>query len=49
MESRGIDTFEYYAGEGETIASIAEGSDGSVGIIVPLRGDGRQRRDVIKW
>ena len=49
MESRGIDTFEYYAGEGETIAAIAEGSDGSVGIIVPLRGDFRQRRDVIKW
>ena len=49
MESHGIDAFEYYAGEGETVASIAEGSDGSVGVIVPLRGDFRQRRDVIKW
>lgn len=49
MESSGIDTFEYYAGEEKPNVAMAESADGNVGIIVPLRGDFRQRRDVIKW
>jgi hypothetical protein len=49
MESSGIDTIEYYAGEEKSNVVMAESADGNVGIIMPLSGDFRQRRDVIKW
>lgn len=49
MESSGIDTIEYYAGEEKSNVVMAESADGNVGIIMPLSGDSRQRRDVIKW
>jgi hypothetical protein len=49
MESSGIDTFEYYGGEEKSAVSMAVSADGNVGVLMSLKGDFRQRRDVIKW
>lgn len=49
METFGIESFDYYSGEESLVPSIAESDNGCIGVIMPLSGDFRQRRDVIKW